>query len=251
MIAELIRQATWRFAGTSRRNALVLLCVFLTSGSTCTRDPKSRQCGVFDHPRAARWLSYAPGDLLVFAGPNAGRTAYRVTETSLNEPFVETRDRVDDAEDIVCLLTARYVLESEDRDHALRFVLIQAEEAPLSDDEETLALELDYLRFADADPRFLFQASLFPLLLATDGSNGVDESAVESIEILGRRFGPAIVYTATEDELERNYGAGEVRIESLVLAEGEGVVALQRSDVGQLLIDDVVRENDGLANVEK
>ena len=212
----------------------ISVTVPLLSGCPPGPDFSTRDCSMltFDHPAADLWAPYAEGDRLDFTGPNAA-ASYTVVDVDTPVPEGAAERGSVPTGEIGCVVEKIYTMRSEDGAHEFVLGFIQGELADLPPAEEKLSLVVrtplsrtpsvvltfihlvpldDTGRFTDADVTFEERGEV--------GGTAYDD--LYSTRFSGAGLG--------------ELGAGEVRLEGLSLSRGTGLVALDRSDVGELYL---------------
>ena len=212
----------------------MLVILPLLSGCPPGPDFSTRDCSMltFDHPAADRWAPYAAGDRLDFTGPNAS-ASYTVVDVDTPVPENASVRGSVPTDEIGCVVDKIYTLGSEDGAHAFALEFSQGELVAALPEDEPLSLAI-LAPPSRSSPIVLTYIALVPL---------DDEGRFTEADVTFEERGA--VGGTTYDDLYSSrfpasalsqYGPDEVRLEGVSLSRGTGLVALTRSDVGELFL---------------
>ena len=221
-----------------RAAATALLCTGALIGCPGS-DRGGRSCeGLsFDHPLESRWIDYEPGSLLVFSGPNA-TARYEVVSVEDLPPNDRIGPVGTTGDSLGCRLARRTTLREVGQELLLELSMEQSEFVDASPAEEPL-----YVQVIARSTRFDTTADLGFVVLdpGTRSSSPVGSgAAVRRDETVGDRSFDLVLVLDASGSVGSAYLGVPDRIESLSLAEGFGVVAIQRADVGPLYLEEVI-----------
>ncbi len=209
----------------------LLLPLVLLVVTACDREWVSRACPIFDHPEAAEWIDYEVGDTIPMMGSNGSST---YTVTNIEYRGVDSTGAYSSSEEeLVCGIELRYSLEASDTLGILFLDFIQYEMLTVDSADEYLVI-LPGISFEDRPPISVALLSITPL--DSNGEAPFEEASYHpELRLEGQTFTEVASTTASPDSFGR-YMAGDTAILSIAFARGRGLVAIERTDVGMLVL---------------
>ena len=234
-----------RARSSVHRFALIGLCAACAG---CPAEREGRGCDdvILDHPVADEWFDYDDGDQIRMFGPNAA-AVYSVMSVEDETPVPQIGGVGDD--DVACFAVRNIVIGEMGSDARLRIRLRQRELEFQTAAEEFLTvayygeMEGDGLSESSVET-FLGNFRLAPLDVDETAGEAdlLDEnsSLEQSIELGPETYEVAVITQTANDGASRYFDQSD-RIEAITIAEGFGVVAIERPDVGPLYLDELIR----------
>ena len=234
-----------RARSSVHRFALIGLCAACAG---CPAEREGRSCNdvILDHPVVGEWFDYNDGDQIRMFGPNA-TAVYSVISVEDEMPVPQIGGVGDD--DVACFAVRNIVIGETGSDARLRIRLDQRELESQTAAEEFLGVTYYGEVTGGGPPESLADTFLGSFRLAplnadeiTGETDLLDEnsSLERSIELGPETYEVAVVTQIANDGASRYFDQSD-RIEAITIAEGFGVVAIERPDVGPLYLNELIR----------